>query len=58
MAGSLRQAATLLTVVLVAFFALAATAGDKGAGTEHRQWVDGPKVAPVSPPVYDITEQE
>ena len=58
MAGSLRQAASLLTVVLVAFFALAATAGDKGAGTEQRQWVDGPKVAPVSPPIYEITEQE
>jgi predicted acyl esterase len=49
------------SAALVAFLLvlpLLASAAEMGAGTEHRDWVTGPKVAPVSPPIYDITEQD
>ncbi len=57
MSGWLKLVATTCALLFTAF-QQAATAGEKGAGTEHRQWVEGAKVAPVSPPIYDITEQE
>ena len=44
-----------LALILVAVHA---AAGEKGAGTENRQWVAGAKAAPVSPAVYGFTEQE
>ena len=58
MSGRFRLVARALAFIVAAVYTLTATAGDKGAGTEQRQWVDGAKVAPVSPPIYDITEQE
>jgi len=30
----------------------------KGAGTEHRQWVEGPLPSRASPPIFQITEQQ
>lgn len=44
-----------LALILVAVHA---AAGEKGAGTENRQWVAGAKAAPVSPAIYGFTEQE
>jgi predicted acyl esterase len=48
----------VLAAVLFVVFVPWSAAGEKGAGTEHRQWVDGPKPAPASPPIYAITEQD
>ena len=58
MSKLLRLLSAALAVLLVAVHAPSGTAGDKGAGTEHRQWVIGAKASPASPPIYAITEQE
>jgi predicted acyl esterase len=58
MSRSRRLLPAALALALVAVQGLPAAAGEKGAGTEHRKWVNGAKAAPVSPPVYAITEHE
>jgi len=57
MAGWLKLVAATCAFLFVTFQP-GATAGEKGAGTQDRQWVEGAKVAPISPPIYDVTEQE
>ncbi|PYM66240.1 MAG: hypothetical protein DME11_07910 [Candidatus Rokuibacteriota bacterium] len=51
-----------LAVLIACLLTVAAVSADaqtpKGAGTEHRQWVEGPRPSPASPPIYQITEQE
>ncbi len=53
-----RLLAAAAIAAAVTVHAPSALTADKGAGTEHRMWVTGPKPSPASPPIYAITEQE